>query len=98
MTDTVQKKDVIDLVKNYYYAPFCRRSRYADRKLLLDNIILAIKCIPSTQTEITRCKDCKYIWKSYIGESYFCNRTKSTTLISVMPDDFCSYGERKKDE
>lgn len=44
--DLVEKSDVIDLIQNYYAAPWCLR------KQLLDNIILAIKCMPSKDGDL----------------------------------------------
>lgn len=44
MADEVLKKqDVIDFIDNYYTAPPC------SRELLLDNIILGIKCMSSKE-------------------------------------------------
>lgn len=40
----VEKDAVIKLIQNYYHAPL-PTSSYEDRKLLLDNIITAIKCM-----------------------------------------------------
>lgn len=52
--------------------------------------------------EVVRCKDCKYCEHCYpvkaIGgeavEGWFCKTRKRC----MLPDDFCSYGERKEDE
>lgn len=43
--DLVEKDDVIRLIENYYFAPFTSLGFYEERKLLLDNIVLAIKCM-----------------------------------------------------
>lgn len=50
--DLVEKNDVIDLIQNYYFAPFATVEFYEERKLLLDNIILAIKCMPSKDGDL----------------------------------------------
>lgn len=43
--------------------------------------------------EVVRCRDCKYLWvangKRYCDFHY---------MSAVVPDDFCSWGERKEDE
>jgi hypothetical protein len=36
----IERDDVVKLISNYYYAP------ESSRETLLDNIILAIKCMP----------------------------------------------------
>lgn len=45
---------------------------------------------------VVRCKDCKYyeIHKPKILE----NCERNGQLIPMMPNDFCSYGERKENE
>ena len=45
MNEPVNKQDVIDLIENYYDAP------ESSRKTLLDNIILAIKCLSSQKKQ-----------------------------------------------
>ena len=44
--DCVTKEAVIDLIQNYYFAPFATTEFYEERKLLLDNICTAIRCMP----------------------------------------------------
>ena len=44
--DLVDKKDVIDLIQNYYFAPFATVESYEERELLLDNICTAIRFMP----------------------------------------------------
>lgn len=57
-----------------------------------------ISSLPSAdrlQTDIVRCKDCKY-WHS---NTEFCSQFshKSAGIAQrMLPDDFCSYGERKE--
>ena len=40
--------------------------------------------------EVVRCKDCRKSCYNAICGCYFCNENK------VKPNDFCSYGERRK--
>jgi hypothetical protein len=47
-----------------------------------------IEKLPSAQTEIIRCKDCK--WK----QGYECVRFAE---LRIFPDDFCSRAERRTD-
>lgn len=46
--------------------------------------------------EVVRCKDCKYyeIHKPTIT----LNCEREGKLVPMMPDDFCSYGERRTEE
>lgn len=43
--DLIEKENVIDLISNYYDVPFLYKSSHSDRKLLLDNICTAIRCM-----------------------------------------------------
>lgn len=44
--------------------------------------------------EVVRCKDCKNYWKS----AGICCFADMPINDSVMPEDYCSRGERKEDE
>ena len=48
--------------------------------------------------EVVRCKDCKYFEKWYkevaCDTGYYCTRANQQSC-NLVPDDFCSYGERK---
>lgn len=48
--------------------------------------------IEALQADIVRCKDCKYIGK--VGDLIVCRIHE----ISTRADDYCSRGERNKDE
>lgn len=46
-----------------------------------------------TETEIVRCKDCKYSGgKNYLA----CSLRFGASWYEVNPDDFCSRGERRE--
>ena len=54
-----------------------------------------IKAIPSVNAiEVVRCKDCKHLGIKDLVYGYC--KYRMTGII--MPDDFCSYGERKSHE
>ena len=60
----------------------------------VENCLKRIKELPSAQTEIVRCKDCKY----YTSVTAQCEiRGKGLYLIRGL-DDFCSKAERRTDE
>ena len=70
----------------------------------LKETIRAIKELPSVQQELIRCKDCKH-WK--IGtENLSCPNPAVCGLHSFMhgferaslPEDYCSWAERRTDE
>lgn len=44
--------------------------------------------------EVVRCKDCKYFNKAAPNDKGFCICPASN--MEIVPDDFCSYGERKE--
>lgn len=83
-----------------------------DAKKIIDNIdtfcggwrAYAMEQIDNAPTvdaiEVVRCKDCVFCWK--YNDKYYLPK-KDTLLcinddIEVEADDFCSWGERRKDE
>ena len=51
----------------------------------------AIKALPSAQTEIIRCRECKHMQEDKIFHQCWCNGRE------VKPDHFCGYAERRTD-
>lgn len=53
------------------------------------------------RVEVVRCKDCKHFdsYRCWICTMHSLKETEdeSGANIYMMPDDFCSYGERRKD-
>lgn len=49
--------------------------------------------IEALQTDLVRCKDCRYYNNDYMGE--WCGRHQAP--VWVKEDDFCSWGERRED-
>lgn len=47
--------------------------------------------------EVVRCKDCKYYETHRPIHKKVCEKNEGH-LIPMQPDDFCSYGERRKDD
>lgn len=43
--------------------------------------------------EVVRCKDC--VWYCEKNGLNACNRIYGFTIAPMLPDDYCSYGERK---
>ena len=60
----------------------------------LNRVLDKIKCLPSAQPEVVRCKDCKYA--EYIDDVQTLWCTECGQGRTVAPDDFCSYAERRE--
>lgn len=85
-----------------YYADGGKMMDLIDRQTAIDALMeqfkrntpvairakLTVEGVPSAQPEIIRCKDCKRFY-----EDRWCIRY----LKPFLPDDFCSYAERRKD-
>lgn len=67
-----------------------------DVKKVTDEVIKEIKKLPSIQSEIIHCKDCKN------SEHWYGDRRRcflwSEDGVSVFNDGFCNYAERRTDE
>ena len=65
-------------------------AQYADAVLYQIQQAPTVDAVP-----VVRCKDCKYyeIHKPSVLE----NCERKGALIPMMPDDFCSYGEKRED-
>ena len=63
-----------------------------DVKKVTDEVVKEIKKLPSAQSEIIRCKDCKY----YMGNWYCEAWNNSPGFPAVDGNMFCSMGERKE--
>ena len=46
--------------------------------------------------EVVRCKDCKYRKYDGYNRHHYCSNTRGCRYV-ILPDNFCSYGERKTD-
>lgn len=62
----------------------------AGQNMSKDQVIYMLNRIPTT--EIVKCEDCKY--KGKVGDLLVCRIHE----ISTHADDYCSRGERSKDE
>ena len=59
-----------------------------------------ISALPSAQTEIIRCKDCKWyeLPSHRITENCVKWWKNNGVLLPIKPTDFCSYWERREDD
>ena len=69
--------------------------RTAERLATFCALSDAVEEMPTVDAvPIIRCKDCKYrYWDDWL-EEYFCQCYAE--YMQVLPDDFCSYAERKE--
>ena len=58
--------------------------------------VIRIEQLPPIQSEIVRCKDCKYA--EYIDDVQTLWCTECGQGRTVAPNDFCSYGEKERGE
>lgn len=67
----------------------------SDVYVRLSDVSAHIQSIPNADVvEVVRCKDCKYY---HLFQEGFMDCRHSAGLDDAMPDDFCSYGERRSD-
>ena len=89
--DMISRQAAIDAADSTDYTGLA----IEDVKRVTDEVIKALKRLPSAQPEIIYCRDCKY----YCHEDYglpYCNRI-TTGFYAIDLDDFCSKAERKED-
>ena len=60
----------------------------------LNRVLDKIKCLPSAQPEIIRCKDCKYADYMDDVKAFWCSEGGRGKTVAL--DDFCSYAERRE--
>ena len=58
--------------------------------VMLSEVQMKMRKLPSAQPEIIRCKDCKHHAK-------FSSKCNKLHLTPMRPNDYCSYGERAEE-
>lgn len=96
MIDLISRQAAIDAMTNtlWHYPNECYRNlnEYEFAKGLAE---LGLKSVPTVQSEIIRCKDCKhYKALDYTGR-LACHYVIGYTVIRNM-DDFCSKAEKER--
>ena len=87
MSDLIDRQAAIDALTEYGNG----RTVYIG----VEEAVRRIEQLPSAQSEIVRCKDCKH-HSHDAGHGYdWCNRTSG--VFRVKPEDFCSRAERRTD-
>lgn len=88
MNDSISRKVAIDAMEEKAYITI-----YEDEISGLVQAKKVLELLPSIDAvEVVRCKDCKHLGIKDLVYGYC--KYRMTGII--MPDDFCSYGERKK--
>ena len=87
-------------VLNHVNKQYCEGNH--DKEEAFTHCLYLIDCMPTADVvEVVRCKDCKY-YKEFIGNNGSAMMCFSPCCIGgqgkKLEDDFCSYGERRKDE
>ena len=59
----------------------------------------ALRCIEQAPTvdavPVVRCRECKHYDTADFDGNTLCGCTLHSAMVDIMPDSFCSYGERK---
>ena len=83
-TDTISRQDAIDALGKDIMGGL--------------NYESILKCLPSAQPVIIRCKDCKD-WEKQVGDfDHALGRCNLWERNLVMSNGFCCWGERRTDE
>ncbi len=96
MANLIDRAALLEWLKKAGRFMKCCEETKALRKMI-GGIINHIEKLPAVDAvEVVRCKDCKYyeIHKPRVSEN--CER-KEGYQIPMMPNDYCSYGERRED-
>ncbi|MBP7319559.1 MAG: hypothetical protein KA953_00690 [Lachnospiraceae bacterium] len=68
----------------------------------LNNLNYAITQLdnqPSADVQpVVHCKDCKFFWSTEYGPKCFNDFWNLIQAIKVLPDDYCSHGEKGDDD
>lgn len=103
MAEYIEREALIDEIEGTtWYHISCQKNLVegaaceADALYKAIDIYNVIKSAPTADVvEVVRCKDCKHYEIHKPSVTLNCER--NGRLIPMMPDDFCSYGERKDD-
>ena len=89
MDDLISRQDVFDEIR--------RVSGCLDNDMIT-RLYIELNMLPSTQPEIIRCKDCKYMTEHYDTDGNVPYWTCSEWDSGTDYDGFCHYAERRTDE
>ncbi len=93
------KEDKIDLTDPNVAAVFKATGDFekAETQMMTCNRhIKILKDLPSAQSEITHCKDCKH-WDKVLPDIGYCQIIRHDEAVWWIGDDFCSRAERREE-
>ena len=94
MSDLIDRQAAIDSLRmDVDIIPFAKAREYV--REAIDTIYNRLEELPSAQTEIIRCKDCKHY---YFADNRITQEQRYSCALDGdrwKPEDFCSYAERK---
>lgn len=96
MSEYIERDAAIEFIRLNYCKDCNSYNGIRCRACSFDDAMLALEDVPAADVaEVVRCKDC--VFGKYIEDSgnYKCT-TFNGRFGTVKPDDFCSYGERKR--
>ena len=86
--DTIYRQDAINAVKDRYY----KYGRFAKK----EELVWSIEKLPSAQSEIIHCKDCKFYGRVDKRRFYRGSDCLNNHIDTIVPDkDFCSRAEKR---
>lgn len=94
MSDLISRQAAIDAADRADYTGLA----VEDVKKVTDEVVKEIKKLPSAQTEIIRCKDCKH-WTQSMGKmkGYGLGRCDFHDADLVTCNGYCYWAERRTD-
>ena len=93
MTDYIKRTDAVKIAEKYGLANGSVLGRHTG---LADCIARDISELPVADVaEVVRCKDCKNLVNTTINAN--CFLICDISDMEIVPEDFCSYGERREE-
>ena len=92
MAEHIEREPLLEVMEGLYNHHLTMGNYSADSAT--QDCIEAVTNAPTTDVvPVVRCKDCKYYEIHKPSVTLNCER--DGRLIPMMPDDYCSYGERR---
>ena len=92
--DMISRQLVIDELKRYFHDEYYQRTSIQDCiNCFIEDILTKL---PSAQSEIIRCKDCKYCDRGIDEDGNPFLKCLGWAYGGTQEDDFCSHAERRR--
>ena len=105
MAEYIEREALIEHIKDLptwdYIAKsdgvYEKSTKYPEGNFDCDDVINSINNAPAADVvEVVRCKECRMFVDNKSALTTYC--TRECKNLTVKPDDFCSYGERRKED